>query len=172
MKIVNGNITLKSSIFNELERLNNIHSEACDYFSFDKNHTITKPKDCLTKGDLPPNGTKDNYEILSIYERDNLIGFITMYIGFPFEKEIYICFIYISNKSRYKGHGKKIIDVISAYFKKNKFESIRISVSLKNWNGIRFWHKCGFNHLTIVDIEGDFSEENYGCIELKKTILK
>lgn len=54
---------------------------------------------------------------------------------------------------------------------KNEFVSIRVAVPLKNWNGIKFWHKCGFNNLTIVSIDGDFSEENYGCIELEKTIL-
>lgn len=170
MKITNENLILQSSTFSELEKLNNIYSEACDYFSFDKNHIITKPIDCLTIGDLPPNGTKDNFENLSIYEGDNLIGFMSIYKGYPSKNTTYISFLYISGKERYKGYGKRIVDIISAYSKENKFVNIRIAVLLRNWNGIKFWHKCGFNNLTKVSIEGEFSEGNYGCIELEKTI--
>ena len=170
MKIINKNLILQSSTFSELEKLNNIYSEACDYFSFDKNHMITKPIDCLTIGDLPPSGTKDNFENLSIYEGDNQIGFMSIYKGYPSKNTAYISFIYISQKGRYKGYGKRIVDIISSYSKENKFVNIRISVSLKNWDGLKFWHKCGFNNLTKVSIEGSFSEDNYGCIELEKTI--
>lgn len=170
MKIINENLILQLSNFSELEKLNDIHSEACVYFSFDKNHIITKPIDCLTIGDLPPNGTIGNFENLSIYEGNNLIGFMNIYKGYPLEKILYITFIYISEENRYNGYGKKIVDIIFAYSKENGFTSIRVAVSLKNWKGLKFWNKCGFNNLTNVSIEGNFSEENYGCIELEKII--
>lgn len=170
MEVVGKSILLQSSNFSELEKLNNIYDEACGYFSFDKNIKITKPIDCLTVGDLPPNGTKDNYEILSIYEGKNLIGFITLYKGFPSKTIMYICFIYISKENRYRGYGKELVDSLSVYFKKKEFKAIRIAVSLKNWNGIKFWYKCGFNKITKVNVEESFSEDNYGCIELEKSI--
>lgn len=170
MRIISKNIILQSANFSEIEKLNNIYDEACDYFSFDKNNKITKPLDCLTVGDLPPNGTKDNYEILSIYEGNNIIGVITLYKGFPSERIMYISFIYISKENRYRGYGKEIFDALSEYFKKEEFEDIRICVSLKNWKGIKFWYKCGFNKITLVNVEEGFSENNYGCIELEKSI--
>ncbi len=168
--ITKENIIIKASDISELDDLNNIYSEACEYFRFDKNHKITSPKDCLTIGDLPPNGDRDNFEILSIHDNNKIIGFITLYKGFPTDETLYICFMYIANKNRCNGYGYSIIDNLSSYFKDRNFKSIKISVSLKNWYGIRFWNKCGFNSLTNVDIEGSFSQDNYGCIELEKRI--
>ena len=95
---------------------------------------------------------------------------MSIYKGYPSKNTTYISFIYISSKDRNKGYGKKIVDIISTYAKENKFVNIRISVSLKNWNGLKFWHKCGFDNFTKVSIDGEFSEGNYGCIELEKTI--
>lgn len=171
MKISNKDLTLQSSSFDELENLNNIHNEACDYFSFDKNNSIIIPIDCLTIGDLPPNGIKDNFESLSIYEAGYLIGYMTIYKGYPNTGNMYISFLYITNENRYMGFGKRIVDMIELFCKDNGFISIRIAVSLKNWNGIKFWHRCGFNNLTVVSTDGEFSDENYGCIELEKKIL-
>ncbi len=171
MKIINENLILQSSNYSELEKLNTIHNEACEYFSFDKNQTLTKPIDCLTTGDLPPNGIKENFESISIYDHSNLVGFLTIYKGYPHKKHMYICFLYITNENRYKGLGKKISDMITWYCKDKEFVSIRVAVSLKNWNGIKFWNKCGFNHLTAVSTDGVFSEENYGCIELEKQMI-
>ncbi|WP_042274499.1 GNAT family N-acetyltransferase [[Clostridium] dakarense] len=168
--ITKDNIVLKTSDISELNDLNNIYGEVCEYFSFDKNHQITSPKDCITKGDLPPNGSKDNFEMLSIYDNNELIGFITLYKGFPSDEILYICFMYIASKNRCNGNGYSIVNSISSYFKDRNFKSIRISVSLKNWYGIRFWNKCGFSLLTMVDIEGSFSDDNYGCLELEKTL--
>ncbi|MVX66840.1 GNAT family N-acetyltransferase [Clostridium chromiireducens] len=160
----------QASNFSELEKLNNIYNEACKYFSFDRNHIITRPIDCLTIGDLPPNGIRDNFESLSIYEDSNLVGFMTIYKWYPDKQNMYICFLYINNENRYKGFGKEIIYMITLYCKNAEFASIRVAVSLKNWNGIKFWNGCGFNNLIVVSTNGEFSDKNYGCIELEKRI--
>lgn len=163
-------LELKTSSINELNELNIIHNEACEYFSFDENHNITSPSDCLTIGDLPPNGTKDNFYILSVYENNQIIGYTTLYKGFPSKDTLYICFMYISSKKRGNGYGYSIVESISSYFKANNYKNIKISVSLKNWQGIRFWNKCGFSTITNVDIDGPFGNSNYGSFELEKII--
>lgn len=164
--LVKDKIKLKTSKINELNELNIIHKEACEYFSFDESHKITSPKDCLTIGDLPPNGKKENFHVLSIYENNKIIGYTTLYDGFPAKDTLYICFIYISRKNRCNGYGYSIVESISSYFKSNYCNNIKISVSLKNWHGIKFWNKCGFSTITNVDIDGPFGNSNYGCLEL------
>lgn len=168
--LVNDTLKLKASNINELNELNIIHDEACEYFSFDENHIITSPYDCLTIGDLPPNGIKDNFYILSIYENNQIIGYTTLYKGFPEKDTLYICFMYISNLKRGNGYGYNIVESISSYFRANNCNNIKISVSLRNWQGIRFWNKCGFSTIANVDIDGPFGNSNYGSLELEKII--
>ena len=60
--------------------------------------------------------------------------------------------------------GKAVLDLGCGYGH-NCIGFIKLAASLKNWNGIKFWHKCGFDKMTMVDISND-----YGCIELEKEI--
>ncbi len=170
MKLAFENIVLKSSTIKELNELDNIYKEACDYFKFDINHEIIHPKICIEEGDLPPNGSKDKFEILSCYINEILSGYITVYKGYHDDTTIYICFIYLVDLVKGQGVGNKIINYLCKVFKKDGFSNIKLSVSLKNWDGLKFWNKCGFDKISLIDCEGHFSKNNYGCIELTKDI--
>jgi hypothetical protein len=51
----------------DLVELETIEKECIEYFSFDpkceENHTLSI-KECLTNGDIPPDGKKENYYFL------------------------------------------------------------------------------------------------------------
>jgi len=170
MEIKFDNITLKTSTLEELEKLNFIHKEACEFLSFDLKHDITEPYIYITDGALPPNGVRKNFEMLSCYVDNNLCGYLNYYRGYPEKNILYISFIYLINEIKHKGIGKKIINYLSEYFKIEGYKYVRLSVSLKNWEGLRFWHKCGFERIILADCSGSLFNNDYGCLELEKML--
>ena len=170
MRIYVDNLLLQSSTLDEIDELNCIYNEACDYFRFDPMHNISSPLMCIQEGDLPPGGIKANFDIISCYMENTMIGYLTIYKGYPTEDTFYIGFIYLLNSDKHQKIGSKIVSFFCFYFKRQGFMKSRVSVSLKNWDALRFWHKCGYASVTTVNCSGPFSENNYGCIELEKDI--
>lgn len=71
-------ISMKNAEESHLDALHVLHQEATAYFSFDPSHLITPPEVCLSEGDLPPNGKRENFIYSSIYEGNTLIGYTTL----------------------------------------------------------------------------------------------
>ncbi len=166
--ILTERLKISPSNFSELPELNMIYSEVLEYFSFEQIQDSIEPKICLTHGDLPPGGVKENFSIYSIYENEKLIGYFDFYKGYPQSDIVYICLFFIKKNRRNCGFGHEIVNTLFSFFKNASFSRIRISVSLKNWPALLFWHKCGFNKITKVSYENDFVEKGYGCLELEK----
>ena len=164
MQLETNRLKIKTTTKDDLPQLSAIYLQACSYFSFDETHPVTAPLECFESGDLPPNGIKENFEMLSIFENAELIGYITYYKGYPNIKTVYLCFIFL-NKRKY-GYGTEIINSLIDLFIQNGFDTMKLGVSLKNTNGLAFWHKCGFNKISLVDID-----EHYSCLELEKDLL-
>lgn len=151
-------LIIKDSVTDECESLQRLY-ESGKYLkdiigdSFEADHIYK----CLANGDLPPitNANKEYYKIKSIYlkETSELIGFIDMYHGYPEEKTLWIGYMYINSSFQRKGFAQEVIEYICNESQKIKLNKISLGVSLKNWQGLRFWSKCGFN--TIIGISGD-----------------
>ncbi|MDL2220374.1 GNAT family N-acetyltransferase [Eubacteriales bacterium OttesenSCG-928-N14] len=168
--VTSGNITLSPATMDELEAFNAIHQEAVSFFSFDPDHTITTPYDCLTVGDLPPNGSREHFHTISIYVDGDLAGYATVYLGYPEKKAAYLSFIYIVDSLRSKGIGKRVVGMLCEYFSQHGYASMHISVSLRNWDAIAFWYHCGFDTLSLVAVDENYRTGGYGCIELCKSL--
>jgi ribosomal protein S18 acetylase RimI-like enzyme len=78
--------------------------------------------------------------------------------------------MFISKNKRKCGYGKEVVDAVSEYFKQIGINEVRLVVSLKNWSGLKFWYKCGFDKITLVFGDDSFSLNGYGCLELKKSL--
>lgn len=169
-KIKTARLLLKPATFEDLTALNEIHEQVKDYFSFDPSHTFVTPVKCLEEGDLPPGGVKENYEIYTINENGKVIGYFDCYKGFPQTGIAFISLIFISTNKRKCGYGKEVVDAVCKYFRKSGINEVRLVVSLKNWSGLKFWYKCGFDKITLVFGDDFFSLKGYGCLELKKSL--
>jgi RimJ/RimL family protein N-acetyltransferase len=163
-------LLLKPANFEDLTALNEIHEQVREYFSFDPSHIAVTPERCLTEGDLPPDGTKENYEIYTINENGKVIGYFDFYKGFPQKGIVYISLMFISKDKRKYGYGKEIVNAVCEYFEDIGLNEVRLTVSLKNWLGLIFWHKCGFDKITLVAGDDNFSINGYACLELKKSL--
>lgn len=163
-------LLLKTAAFEELAELNAIHKQIVEYFSFDPPRSFTAPEICLREGDLPPGGVKENYEFNTINEKGKIIGYLELYKGYPQPETAYIALLFIAKDRRKYGYGRQVVKALCEYFKEEGFSEIRLGVSLRNWPGLKFWMKCGFDQITKVVADDVFSEKGYGCLELRKAL--
>ena len=170
MELTSGDFSLTEPTHGDLAELDRIYRESRDYFSFDPGHRGTEPAECLESGDLPPNGVRRNFHLLSCRLRGDPVGYVTFYEGYPDGETVYLCFLYLLESVRGGGYGGRAVDLLYSRFAERGFRRVRVAVSLKNWPGLRFWFKEGFRTLTAVSGDSVFSPEHYGCLELEKAI--
>lgn len=129
---------------------------------------------CLTNGDLPPipNASKSLYRLKSIYLKhtDELIGFTDLYFGYPANDTAWISIFMIHKKFRNKGYAQEAIAILSEECRLLGFKKIGIGVYLKNWRALRFWTKVGFNKITSISGDKDYSEKSFARIGLEKSL--
>lgn len=130
---------------------------------------------CITEGDLPPmpNANKENYRLKSIYLKDigNLIGFTDIYYGYPSEDTIWISLFMIDKEFRKNGYAQEVIDFITTECIKDGYKKIRIGVRLKNWRGLKFWTKAGFDKVFGIFGDETYSESTFALMGLEKRLV-
>ena len=130
MQIIYKNICLQSAIISDIDLLNKIHHDACNEFKDIVNYKIPTPMQYLSLGELPPEGYSENFELFSLYEGTYIIGYLTLYKGFPTEDDIIITDMYITEEYRGKGYGSIIIERLCEYYKKRDYISIRVTIPI------------------------------------------
>ena len=172
-KIITERLVMDLGRIQDLTGLESIEKECEKYFSFDPqcelNHNC-KIKECLTVGDYPMGGKKENYYFYCIRQNNILIGFLDYYLEYKEKDTAYFSFIYIRETYRKNGIGKEIIDAIINKFTSIGIKEIHLHVSLRNAMAIKFWVKQGFNHIINVEYNGNLLPGNFGGIELMKRI--
>ncbi|WP_175987390.1 N-acetyltransferase [Bacillus sp. Marseille-Q1617] len=125
---------------------------------------------CFTDGDLPPNGTKAQFNIQVIRLKDNghLAGLLTTYHGYPSPESFYINYLYIDKEYHRQGLGQEVVRELIRIVKQAEYHEVRANVAVKNWPALRFWTGQGLD--TIQGIYGDkeYGVDQYADIELVK----
>ena len=128
----------------------------------------------ISEGDLPPieNASKENYRLKSIYlnEENKLIGYTGLYMGYPSKDCLWIGILVIDSGYRKNGYAQEVISCISDEACANGFSSLGIAVYLNNWRALRFWTKAGFDRVTGISCDGEYKEEKFASIKLKKEL--
>ena len=157
----------------DLTELEHIEEECIEYFSFDPqcelNHNRSI-KECLTVGDIPVGGKKENYYFYCVRLKNAIIGFLDYYLEHQKNDTVYICSLYIKEEYRKNGIGKEIIDAIANKFTLMGIKEIRLHVSLRNAMAIDFWVQQGFDRIINVENNGNLFPGNFGGIELEKKL--
>jgi len=172
-QIITERLVMTSGRIEDLAELEPIEKECEEYFSFDPkcelNHSCTI-KECLTAGNIPVGGKKENYYFYCIRQERELIGFLDYYLEYRKKDTAYLSSIYLKEAYRKNGFGKEIIDVAFNKFALIGIKEIRLHVSLRNAMAIKFWVKQGFDHIINVECNGNLLPKNFGGIELIKMI--
>ncbi|MBB3153994.1 ribosomal protein S18 acetylase RimI-like enzyme [Paenibacillus endophyticus] len=127
---------------------------------------------CFFYGDIPPEGEKENYRIFTIRQedREEIIGILSVYHGYPTFDSVYITFLYIGTELQGKGFGKETEAQLCKEIIKLGFEHIRVNIAIKNWQAIRFWTVAGFNGISGIYGDKVHSEDTFANIELMKSL--
>lgn len=79
-----------------------------------------------------------------IYADEQMVGFL-MYASNYEEKELYLCRFMIDAKYQGKGYGKGALDLLKQIAMEDQgIETMKLSTSKDNANGIRIYEKFGF----------------------------
>lgn len=109
----------------------------------------------ILEGDLPPNGKIENFKIQAFYLKhsNQLIGYMTYYLGFPEEDIVFLNFLFIDPDLQGQGFSGEIIEQFMELLQTTSYTRVRLLVKLKNWPAMRFWTKHNFNN--IISYHGD-----------------
>lgn len=129
-------------------------------------------QDCFFKGNLPPNGTLENYRIQTIRNQEDqqIIGILSVYHGFPSTDAVYLEFLYIDKNIQKQGFGQEVVNRFIEATAALGYKEIRINVALKNWPALKFWIKSGFNQASGIYGDHECSDTTYANIELIKAL--
>lgn len=89
---------------------------------------------------------KDNDNIFTINIEDEVVGYIIFHISKDFT-DIYK--IYIREKNRRNGYGKKLIKEVEKMAKRFNSSKLMIEVRSKNDNAINFYKKLGYKKISV-----------------------
>ncbi len=167
MRLRREEMCVESARQEDLHELEELYSEACGYFKFDKPLAMCSPTDLLHSRRLPFGGEPENFELLCIRVAGMLIGYAVVYRDFPAKTRVDLLTLYIGERARGGGFGTQTAQMLCRYFYESGYETMRVLVSLRSWAGLRFWSRLGFDRIVGLQAEGDISDGSFGGMLLE-----
>lgn len=166
-------LIIKDSILQECEELQNVYNASAymNKWTGDSCEPDYIYKH-ITEGDLPPNGLREYYKIKTVYKKETseIVGLIEIYHGYPDTKTFFIGFLFIHPEYQRKGYGHEIVEYACKMASGLNYPRAGIGVHLKNWPAIRFWTRCGFDHITRISGDEIHNENTFCVMRLEKTL--
>ena len=167
-------LIIRDANLHDLDRLQEIfmQSQSTERWAWDDELTTDYILNGVNKGHLPPNGMREFYKIQSITRKNSfeIMGFIEFYHGYPDKDVLYIATLLFSEDYRNNRYGQEVIIELCKQAQDLGFRQARLGVTLKNWLGIYFWTKLGFD--TISKFCGDkvLAKDSFALLELGKNL--
>ncbi|MUT67539.1 GNAT family N-acetyltransferase [Paenibacillus sp. NEAU-GSW1] len=163
------NLFLKQLEAGEIEEVQEVYRSSVslgEWVGHEYNSELVR--NSFENGDLPPGGAKDNFSMQAIRHeaRNEIIGFISMYHGYPNEGSIYISYMGFGAASQKKGCGQELTRQLVVEARRLGYSELRVNVSLKNWPALRFWTQAGFNQISGIFGDKVISDDHFADIEL------
>jgi len=167
-------MSIKDANLQDVDRLQEIYTQSRSTEGWTRADEMTADYVLkgIVEGHLPPDGKKECFSIqlISLKNSSEIIGFIEFYQGYPDKEVLYIGTLLLSGDYRYKSYGQEIMSKLFTEANESGFQQVRLGVALKNWQGIYFWTKLGFDR--IIKFSGDkvFAKDSFAMLELGKTL--
>lgn len=92
------------------------------------------------------------------------------YHGYPDKEVLYIATLLLSEDYRNNGYGQEIMSKLFKQALELGFQQARLGVALKNWQGIYFWSKLGFDRILKFCGDKVFAKDSFAVLELGKNL--
>lgn len=150
-------MTIRDANLHDVDRLQEIYmkSQSTEGWAWNDELTTDYILNAVNKGHLPPDGMKEFYKIQLITHKISfeIMGFMEFYQGYPDKEVLYIGTLLLCEDYRNDRYGQEVIHKLCTQAQELGFHQVRLAVTLKNWLGIYFWTKLGFD--TILKFHGD-----------------
>lgn len=159
---------------NDLARLQTLWESTAYLGEFD-GHKERSENDIyheLTEGDLPPGGSERFFKIQPFFSKETseMLGYITMYHGYPNDGTVWITFFYVNKNQQGQGYGHEVMRKFAEEAEKAGYQRLSLTVALKNWEAIRFWTKAGFNKVTGFHGDRVYGKHSFANLSLEKDL--
>jgi ribosomal protein S18 acetylase RimI-like enzyme len=166
-------LTIQDITADQIERVQELYEQGSYIHQWDGS-----PQDneyayrCFTVGDLPPNGTKDNFKIqvIKLKDTERMVGILTTYHGYPYPEIFYINYLYIDKDYHQQGLGQEVVKELLTIIKQRNYDEVRANVAIKNWAALRFWSKLGLNTINGIYGDKELAPDHFADIELVKQL--
>lgn len=169
MDIIVDNIRIKTSAWNEISELEDLYGQAMGQLGFDRLQPPVSPRKFLRGVDAAAEH-RENYELLSVYVTDMLVGYIALYRDFPAKQYARIIFIFIAEAARRQGFGEQTLAALCRYFYEAGYKTMRVTVSLRSWGALRFFYSLAFREITELAIDGELDSGGCGTVDLERKL--
>ena len=168
-------IIIRDTIAEDIDSLQEIYIQSQSTEGWTRNEEFTNDYilNAFSKGNLPPGGMKKYYKIQSMFHKKSskIIGFLEFYHGYPQKEALYIGTLLFSEDYRNRGYGQEVMNQLFKKVKELGFSKARLGVTLKNWGGIYFWNKLGFDKITKYSGDKKLTKNSFAILELEKNLI-
>ncbi|WP_088225767.1 GNAT family N-acetyltransferase [Desulfosporosinus sp. FKB] len=168
-------IIIRDTIVEDIDSLQEIYIQSQSTEGWTRNEEFTNDyiHNAFSKGNLPPGGMKKYYKIQSMIHKKSskIMGFLEVYLGYPQEDVVYIGTLLFCEDYRNKGYGQEVMTEFLKQIVELGFSKARLGVTLRNWSGIYFWNKLGFDKITKYVGDKVFTNDSFAILELERNLI-
>jgi GNAT superfamily N-acetyltransferase len=126
----------------------------------------------VTRESLPLGGEPERLLpfLISATAKNEVVGIVSVYCGYPQEDTLYLGDLFFRPVWQGQGYGTEVVAALEQAAAGAGFRQIRLAVGLKNWLALRFWLKQGYHQITKISGSRHFGPDNFGNLELSKTL--
>lgn len=162
-------LTIEPAIASDCMEIKEIHL-ACGYVGewVGDPHTEQSLASMLDGTDLPPNGHREFSHVAVLRESSSgeAVGFVQYYTAWPEANSLWIGLFLLHPSRQQMGYGSEFITALIAEARRQGYQKIGLGVALRNQPGLKFWVKCGFDHIAKVKSDGESGEGSLGLLSL------
>ena len=175
-----GRAELALAAADDIGRLEELEAECDEYFSFDPPEaaSLNKPiRRVFLEGDHIPELPEGEYgfsrfRLYCVRARGEIIGWLTLYLGYGSGDAAYIGVFYIGERHRGIGIGGEAIEALERELAEDGYFAVYAHCSLRNAVALRFWAGRGYDRIVGVRCDGNLYPDRFGGVKLMRRICE
>lgn len=140
-------------------------------FLLDREHDPAALAAAFVEGrSLPPRGRRSDLFNLTLRESlsGDVIGLAGLYVGYPKAGVAYLGEFFLARQFQGVGLGREAYLALESRIRAAGLEQVRVGVGLRNWNGLRFWIRLGFDRVSGMSGDRRYGAGRFAFLELQK----